>query len=114
MYTQLTTFRTGTTGYIGGDAFYALHEKFPDFDFTALVRNSDSGAKVAAKYPKIRLVYGTLEDSDVVEAEAAKADIVIRKFLISRKQCCVLISLSTQTQQILLTTKEQLKPSERA
>ncbi|KAG0652551.1 Aurachin B dehydrogenase [Hyphodiscus hymeniophilus] len=70
-------FVTGATGYIGGDALYALYKKYPDFEYTALVRNSDSGAKVAAEYPKIHLVYGTLEDSDVLEAEAAKADIVI-------------------------------------
>ena len=57
---------------------YALNKKFPDFEYTALVRNSDSGAKVAAEYPKIRLVYGTLEDSAVLEEESAKADIVIR------------------------------------
>jgi hypothetical protein len=57
---------------------YALNQKFPDFEYTALVRNSDSGAKVAAEYPKIRLVYGTLEDSAVLEAESARADIVLR------------------------------------
>ena len=59
---------------------YALNKKFPDFEYTALVRNSDSGAKVAAEYPKIRLVYGTLEDSAVLEEESAKADIVIRMY----------------------------------
>lgn len=59
---------------------YALNKKFPDFEYAALVRNSDSGAKVAAEYPKIRLVYGTLEDSNVIEEESAKADIVLRMF----------------------------------
>lgn len=77
---QLTLLRTGATGYIGGDALYAVYNKFPDFEYAALVRNSDIGAKVAAEYPKIRLVYGTLEDSDVLEAESARADIVIRRF----------------------------------
>ena len=71
---------TGTTGYIGGDALYALNKKFPDFEYTALVRNSDSGAKVDAEYPKMRLVYGTLEDSDLLEAESARADIVLRTY----------------------------------
>jgi N-acetyl-gamma-glutamylphosphate reductase len=75
---QLTICSTGTTGYIGGDALYELNKKFPDFEYSALVRNSDSGAKVATEFPKIRLVYGTLEDSEVLEAESAKADIVVR------------------------------------
>jgi hypothetical protein len=59
---------------------YALHKKFPNFEYRALVRNSDSGAKVAAEYPKIRLVYGTLEDSALLEAETARADIVLRTY----------------------------------
>jgi len=67
------------TGYIGGDVLYALQQKFPDFEYTALVRNSDSGAKVAAEYAKIRLVYGSLEDSEALETESARADIIIRK-----------------------------------
>lgn len=45
---------------------------------TCLVRNSDKGAKVASQYAKVRLVYGTLDDADVLEKEAAVADIVLR------------------------------------
>jgi hypothetical protein len=42
------------------------------------VRNSDKAAPVAAAYPKIHFAYGSLEDHDVLEEEASKADIVIR------------------------------------
>jgi len=70
-------FITGATGYIGGDALYALEKAHPEYEFTALVRNPDSGAKVVSVYPKIRLVYGNLDDSALLEEEAAKADIVI-------------------------------------
>ena len=56
---------------------YALEKKFPDFEYTTLVRNSEKGALVAAAYPKIRLVYGTLDDSALLEAESARADIVL-------------------------------------
>ena len=69
-------FLTGTTGYIGGDFLYLVSEKHPDWEITALVRNSDKGAKVAAAYPKARLVYGDLSSTDLIEEEAAKADIV--------------------------------------
>lgn len=77
MLTQVMT-RTGTTGYIGGDALYALEKAHPDYEYTAMVRNSDRGALVAAVYPRIRLVYGTNDDTKLIEEECAKADIVIR------------------------------------
>lgn len=70
---------TGTTGYIGGDALYALQKAHPEYQYTALVRNSDRGVPVAAAFPSVRLVYGTLDDSKLLEEESSKADIVIRK-----------------------------------
>lgn len=46
---------TGATGYIGGDALFALLEKHPEVEanITCLVRNSDRGAVVAKSYPKV-------------------------------------------------------------
>jgi hypothetical protein len=41
-----------------------------------LVRNTDKGAKIASVYPKIRLVYGDLDSAELIEEEAANADIV--------------------------------------
>ncbi|KAK2627743.1 hypothetical protein QTJ16_002389 [Diplocarpon rosae] len=70
-------FLTGSTGYIGGDVLYTLEKAHPEYEVTALARNSDRGAIVAAAYPKIRIVYGTLEDSKLLEEESSKADIVI-------------------------------------
>jgi len=69
---------TGATGYIGGDALYALYHAYPEYSYTAIVRNSDKGAPVAAKFPKIRLVYGDMDSSALIEEECANADIVIR------------------------------------
>lgn len=46
-----------------------------------LVRNEERGKLVSDKYPKVRLVYGSLHDAEVLEKEAAAADIVIREFL---------------------------------
>jgi N-acetyl-gamma-glutamylphosphate reductase len=73
-------FATGVTGYIGGDALYEITQAHPDYEITALVRNSDKGAKVAKVYPKIRLVYGDLDSSDLITAEAQKADIVLSEY----------------------------------
>ncbi|KAI9793670.1 MAG: hypothetical protein M1816_007565 [Peltula sp. TS41687] len=72
-------FVTGATGYVGGDGLYALVAAHPEYekDITCLVRDSDKGALIASHYSKIRLVYGTLDDSDLLEAEAKEADIVL-------------------------------------
>lgn len=72
-------FVTGVTGYIGGDAFYAIEKSHPEYEFTCLVRNSDKGAQVAKDYPKVHLVYGDLDSSDLIEEESKKADIVLSR-----------------------------------
>jgi hypothetical protein len=60
---------------------YALLEKHPDLEssITALVRSSSKGALVAKKYPKITLVYGSLEDEELLIKEAATSDIILRR-----------------------------------
>jgi len=72
-------FVTGATGYIGGDALKAIIDAHPDYEITALVRNSDKGAQVAAVYPKVSLVYGDLDSTDLLTKETSKADIVCRE-----------------------------------
>ncbi|KAL8912221.1 MAG: hypothetical protein Q9171_002735 [Xanthocarpia ochracea] len=78
-------FITGATGYIGGDALSQLTRSTKQYDVAALVRNSEKGAQVASQYPAIRLVYGDLDSAEVLEEEARKADIVLRKFLMISK-----------------------------
>lgn len=72
-------FATGVTGYIGGDAVYAIAKAHPEYEFTCLVRNSDKGAQVAKEYPKFKLVYGDLDSIELIEEESKKADIVLSK-----------------------------------
>lgn len=69
------------TGYIGGDALTTIIEAHPDWQYTFFVRDSDKGAKVAARWPSVTLVYGKDWASavNVLEEEAAKADVVLRK-----------------------------------
>ncbi|KAK3393569.1 hypothetical protein B0H63DRAFT_458487 [Podospora didyma] len=76
-------FLTGVTGYIGGDAFYALHEAHPEIEYTLLVRSAERAKLVREKYPDVRIVYpgsdgsGSTSLEEVEEEEASKADIVI-------------------------------------
>ncbi|KAK3676183.1 hypothetical protein LTR78_003933 [Recurvomyces mirabilis] len=69
-------FITGATGYIGGDALYAIVNAHPEYEITALVRNSDKGAQVLKDYAKIRLVFGDLDSVELITEESTKADVV--------------------------------------
>lgn len=42
-----------------------------------MVRNSDKGAKVASQYPKIKLVYGDLDSTELLSTEASNADVIL-------------------------------------
>ncbi|KAI1429362.1 hypothetical protein F5Y12DRAFT_483217 [Xylaria sp. FL1777] len=70
-------FLTGVTGYIAGDALYALARKYPDFEYAALVRSESSAARVREAYPAVRVVLGSLDDADLLKKEAAWADLVL-------------------------------------
>ncbi|KAF2755989.1 NAD(P)-binding protein [Pseudovirgaria hyperparasitica] len=70
-------FLTGGTGYIGGDVLYTIVHTHPEYDISALVRDSTKGALFAKQYPQLRLVYGTLDDTQLLAKEAAAADIVV-------------------------------------
>jgi len=70
-------FVTGASGFIGGDALYALEKAHPDWEFSILVRSKDSGAKIQKAHPKVNLVIGSLDDSETVANAAAAADIVV-------------------------------------
>lgn len=83
---------------------YAFEKAHTEYEYTALVRNPDKGAPVASVYPNIRLVYGTLDDVELLEKESASADIVLRKLpvfqsLITLRNPCI------QTLQIPPTTQ---------
>lgn len=71
--------RTGSTGYIGGDGLYTIAHAHPEWELSALVRNKDKAAQLTSQYPKVRVVHGDLESSDIIEEEVKNADIVFRK-----------------------------------
>ena len=72
--------RTGGSGYIGGDALYELMQKHSsEYEVSCLVRDSDKGAQIASRWANIRLVYGDLDNANVLEQEAKRADVVLRK-----------------------------------
>ncbi|KAJ4349829.1 uncharacterized protein N0V89_008448 [Didymosphaeria variabile] len=70
-------FITGATGYIGGDTLYHLYNKYPNYEYTAIVRTEEKGKQVTSKFPKVRTVKGDNDSIDLLKEESAKADIVI-------------------------------------
>ncbi|KAL2802075.1 hypothetical protein BJX63DRAFT_415979 [Aspergillus granulosus] len=70
-------FLTGITGYIGGDVFHHLEQQHSDFEFAALIRTKEKAEYVQGLYPKLRVVLGSNDDSEILTTESAWADIVI-------------------------------------
>ncbi|KAL5357313.1 hypothetical protein BJX96DRAFT_181576 [Aspergillus floccosus] len=70
-------FLTGATGYIGGDVLSVLTTKYPDFSISALIRSPEKAQQVQAQFPSVRIVYGGLDESDLLEKESADADVVL-------------------------------------
>ncbi|KAL4953922.1 hypothetical protein BDW69DRAFT_147100 [Aspergillus filifer] len=70
-------FITGITGYIGGDAFHVLSQEHKDIEFSALIRTEEKAKYVRELYPNVRIVLGGNDDAELIEKEAARADIVL-------------------------------------
>ncbi|KIY44022.1 NAD(P)-binding protein [Fistulina hepatica ATCC 64428] len=77
MSTQTKIFLTGATGYIGGAILARLlaRDDAAAFKVTALVRNKAKADKL--KSFGVHPVIGSLADLDIVEKQAAAADVVI-------------------------------------
>lgn len=73
---------TGITGYIAGDAFVTLHERHPDYEYTALVRTEEKAKQVTTKYRKVKTVIGDLDNYNLIKEYAASNDIILREFTI--------------------------------
>lgn len=70
-------FLTGATGYIGGDVLAELMREHPDWHVSCLVRSKKKGERLLARYPEVSIVYGSNDSTNLIEAEAEKADVVI-------------------------------------
>lgn len=81
------------------------------------VQHTDEGIEEKAKsvteaFPKVRIVIGGLDDSKILEDEAAKADVVIRELPMGLNDNAVSVN-DSQTLRMHLTTKAPRKRSQR-
>lgn len=61
---------------------HVLQIAHPEYEFTVLLRNKEKADQVVNAYPKVRVVLGDLDSSALLEEEARKADVVVRKFVL--------------------------------
>lgn len=71
-------------GYIGGTVLDYVYKAHPDYEYTLFVRNEERAKPIKAKYPNVKFVYGSLEDSDVLRNAVLKTDVVIRTLALNR------------------------------
>lgn len=64
-------------GYIGGHQVAPLQNKHAEYQLVALVRNEDQAALVKAAFPAVETVIGDLDNDQVLQTEASKADVVL-------------------------------------
>lgn len=72
-------FRTGASGYIGGQALHSISAALPDLSIRALVRDAAKAKTIAAAFPKVQVVEGSLDDSALITQEAKEADVILRE-----------------------------------
>jgi hypothetical protein len=75
-------FITGISGYIGGQVLNDMTEKHPEYQIRGLVRNEEQQKTVTAKYPSVQTIIGDLDATEILTAEAAKANVVLRASLL--------------------------------
>ncbi|KAI0701253.1 NAD-P-binding protein [Cerioporus squamosus] len=75
---RISIFYTGATGYIGGSVLQRIlnHPRASTFDVTVLVRDAKKAKLLEAEFG-LKVVEGSLEDTDKLTEQAEKAHIVI-------------------------------------
>ncbi|KAH9885299.1 NAD(P)-binding protein [Xylariomycetidae sp. FL2044] len=73
---MVKVFVTGVTGYLGGDFVATLLKVHPEYEVTCLVREKVKGSKVVEAHPMVKIVYGDLDDDNLLQKEGSKADII--------------------------------------
>jgi N-acetyl-gamma-glutamylphosphate reductase len=69
----------GATGFIGAAVFDLVYAKHPEYSYTVLMRSKEKAAELLARYPLINPLISDMSNTQLLESEAEKANIVISK-----------------------------------
>ena len=72
-------FMLGATGFIGSAVFDLIYAKHPEYRYAVLVRSETSTSELVLRHPLVRLVIGDMSNTELIESESEKANIVISK-----------------------------------
>ena len=78
---ETRVFFLGATGFIGAAVFDLLYAKHPECRYTALVRSNEKATELIIRYPLVHAIIGDANNMELIQAESAKANIVIGIFL---------------------------------
>ncbi|KIW16562.1 hypothetical protein PV08_03750 [Exophiala spinifera] len=72
-------FFTGASGYVGGDALYALLAAHPDWEehTTCLLRDPTQEAAFRQKWPNLNFFYSSLDNEKAIEEEVKNHNLVL-------------------------------------
>jgi 1-deoxy-D-xylulose 5-phosphate reductoisomerase len=73
-------FFLGATGFVGATVFDLIYAKHPEYRFTALVRSNEKATDLINRYPLVHVIIGDANNTDLIQKESAKANIVISIF----------------------------------
>lgn len=73
----LGTYSTGITGLIGGDYLHLISQRHRDWHIVALVRDKLKARVLQEHYPFVEVILGTLEDTEILESESERANVVL-------------------------------------
>jgi hypothetical protein len=59
-----------------------IMEKHPEWNVVVLVRSEEQKDIVLARWPKIEVAIGDLDDKELLIKEGSKADVVLRMYLL--------------------------------
>jgi hypothetical protein len=80
-----------------------IMEKHPEWNVVVLVRSKEQKDVVLARWPKIEVVIGDLDDKEFLIKEGSKADVVLRMYLLLwrvQRPCCRISVLTKSAQKL--------------
>jgi nucleoside-diphosphate-sugar epimerase len=71
-------FIVGALGYVGGDLTALLIQNHPNYQLSALVRNSTQAESLQTLFPNVQPIIGSFDSRNILIEEAKRADVIVQ------------------------------------